>query len=74
MSSGACAQREAYDDIFICFPNENDANTRKRCHRAIGPLETFSKLSESTYDHRSIRIAVTSGRQHQRPHCNINQA
>ena len=61
MANGACAQRDNAE-IFICFENWDDKSTWKNCHRSIGPLEAFSKLPSSTYEHRKIRIAVTSGK------------
>ena len=61
MKNGACAQRDDVE-IFICFENRKDSSTWKNCRRSTGPLETFSKLPSSNYDHRSTRIAVTSGK------------
>ena len=60
MTNGACAQREN-NEVFICFENSSDLSTYKNCHRSNGPLERFVKLPSSSYDHRSTRIAVTSG-------------
>ena len=61
MTSGACAQRDN-QEVFICFENYSDSSTWKNCHRSNGPLEAFSKLPSSTYDHRDTRIAVTSSK------------
>ena len=61
MYRGACAQRDNRE-VFICFENYWDKSTNKNCHRSIGPLEVFTKLPSSTYDHRSTRIAVTTGK------------
>ena len=61
MTRGACAQRDNRE-VFICFEDVWDESTSKNCHRSTGPLEVFSKLPDSTYDHRQTRIAVTSGK------------
>ena len=60
MYYGACAQRDN-QEVLICFENGNFPATCKTCHRANGPLETFSELSSSTYPHARTSIAVTSG-------------
>ena len=61
MNAGACAQRDN-NEIFICFEDYYDRSTWKNCRRSNGPLEAFSELPTSTYDHRSTRVAVTSGK------------
>ena len=61
MYDGACAQRDN-QELFICFEDYDDSSTHKYCHRSTGPLESFSKLPSSNYDHRNGRIAVTSGK------------
>ena len=60
MIRGACAQRDN-QEVFICFDNVLDPSTSRNCHRSNGPLEAFTKLPSSTYDHGNTRIAVTSG-------------
>ena len=66
MNAGACAQRDNAE-IFICFYHKNwlyqDSfnGAYKNCQRATGPLEQFSRLPNSTFDHNRARIAVTSG-------------
>ena len=60
MRLGACAQRDDVE-VFICFENYDDESTFKNCRLSAGPLEAFSNLPSSTYDHGSARIAVTSG-------------
>ena len=57
---GACAQRDDAE-IFLCFTDVRDDSTYKNCHRSTGPLETFSKLPRSNYEHAGTRTAVTSG-------------
>ena len=61
MRYGACAQREDFE-IFICFEHVDDTRTYKNCRLSTGPLENFSNLPNSTYDHGNTRIAVTSGK------------
>ena len=61
MYLGACAQRDN-QEVYICFELESYLSQTKNCRRSIGPLEAFTKLPSSTYDHRSTRIAVTSGK------------
>ena len=61
MNSGTCAQRDNVE-IFICFEVWNDKSTWKNCHHSTGPLEAFSKLPSSTYEHRETNIAVNSGK------------
>ena len=60
MFLGTCAQRDNRE-VFICFEDWNYSPTWKNCHRSNGPLEAFSQLPSSIYDHRLTRIAVTSG-------------
>ena len=60
MYFGACAQRDN-QEVFICFEKVGDLSTYKNCHRSNGPLEPFTKLPSSSYNHRDARIAVTSG-------------
>ena len=60
MNDGACAQRDN-TEVFICFEVAYDPGTTKNCHRSNGPLEIFTKLPSSTFDHGFTRIAVTSG-------------
>ena len=62
MNYGACAQRND-EQIYICFEDLDDSSTGKNCHLANGPLENFSNLPSSTYNHANTRIAVTSGKQ-----------
>ena len=61
MNTGACAQRDDRE-VFICFEHWWDSSTNKNCRRSNGPLEAFSKLSKSTYDHRWTSIAAISGK------------
>ena len=61
LDRGACAQREN-QKVFICFENMSDSATYKNCHVSNDPLEAFSKLRTSKYDHRQSRIAVTSSK------------
>ena len=61
LNKGACAQRNNRE-VFLCFEDYDDSSTWKNCHRSTGPLEVFSRLPNSNYDHRSTRIAVTSGK------------
>ena len=63
MKYGACAQRDD-EEVFICFEDYKDSSTYKNCHVASGPLESFSNLPSSTYEHSNTRIAVTSGKPH----------
>ena len=59
---GACAQRDDAE-IFVCFEDYwGHDSSYKDCHYSTGPLEEFSKLPSSTYDHQNTRIAVTSGK------------
>ena len=61
MNKGACAQRDNRE-VFICFEHSFDSSTWKHCYRSNSPLEAFSEMPSSTYDHRMTRIAVTSGK------------
>ena len=61
MNTGACAQRDDRE-VLICFEHWWDSSTNKNCRRSNGPLEYFSKLSKSTYDHRWTSIAAISGK------------
>ena len=63
MNVGVCAQRDNVE-IFICFQyaKKKHGETWKTCLRSIGPLEPFSRLPSSTYNHRRTSIAVTSGK------------
>ena len=61
MYYGACAQRND-QEVYICFEVSNDSSTGKNCHVSSGPLENFSKLPSSSYEHRNTRIAVTNGK------------
>ena len=60
MYFGACAQRDN-SEIFICFPDVSNDDTKQRCWRATDPLKKFEPLTNSNYDHRATQIAVTSG-------------
>ena len=60
MDKGACAQRNDAE-VFICFADAFNNRTTRSCHRSTGPLESFSKLPDSTYHHGDTRIAATSG-------------
>ena len=71
MNAGACAQRHNAE-IFICFYREDwtgedeyGHGAYENCQRATGPLEKFSRLPNSTFEHNDARIAVTSGK----PYC-----
>ena len=61
MVSGACAQRNN-KEVFICFENRKDSSTNRKCRRSDGPLEVFTQLPNTDFDHAATRIAVTSGR------------
>ena len=61
MFLGTCAQRDNRE-VVICFEDHYDPSTWKNCHRSNGPLEAFSKIPNSTYDHRFTRIAITSSK------------
>lgn len=58
---GACAQRNDAE-VFICFESSVDGSTWKNCHRATGPLGSFTEVQKSTYGHGGTRIAATSGK------------
>ena len=61
MYHGACAQRND-QEVFICFEVFNEPSTSKNCYLANGPLDNFSSLPNSTYEHSNTRIAVNSGK------------
>ena len=59
LQKGACTEFE--NSIFICFPEADNEETCRKCLRATGPLETFQAVKDSTYCHKSIRIANDGG-------------
>ena len=44
--------------IFVCF----DMNDGKRCRRSTGPLEPFSEIALSTYDHLRIQTSCSDSK------------
>ena len=61
MRYGACAQRNDAE-VFICFEDKTGRLTWKNCHRATGPLGSFTEVQKSTFGHGGTRIAATSGK------------
>ena len=54
---GACAQRQN-KQVFLCFHR----TSRRECYESNGPLDSYTKLSRSNYDHLQVPIAVTDGK------------
>ena len=57
MGEGSCAIRDERD-VIICFIS---LEYGKNCYRSTSPLEDFTELPSSTFDHRNTRIAVNQG-------------
>ena len=57
MDGGSCAIRDERE-VLICFISWE---YWKNCYRSTSPLEDFTELPSSTFDHRNTRIAVNQG-------------
>ena len=57
---GACSVM-ANQFVFLCF-NFADSNDSKRCRRSNGPLEQFSEVALSTYEHRRILTSCSDSK------------
>ena len=55
---GACYVMGS-DTIWLCF-NYNDSNDYKRCRVGLNPLELFTQVQQSTYEHRAAKIAASN--------------
>ena len=53
---GCAAVNEA--SVYLCFGNSNGLN---QCHVGAEPLGSFSKVTESLFDHKYTRIAANEG-------------
>ena len=60
MFYGACAQRNDAK-IYICFEAYNNPATGRNCRQSDAPLDSFSQLPSSNYNHQNTRIAATAG-------------
>ena len=61
---GSCSMM-ANKHIFLCFSNSwgrNDPHDYNRCRRATGPLEQFSEVALSTYDHKATSISCSDSK------------
>ena len=46
------------DKIFLCF-NYANFYDYKRCRMALSPLESFTEVRQSTYEHSDANIAAS---------------
>ena len=46
------------DEIYLCF----SFSTSNKCRRASGPLEVFTEVADSIYNHREVRISASDGK------------
>ena len=59
---GCCAQR-SNEKVFLCFAWDSRRPTSsKDCHESNGPLEVFTELPSSNYEHSYTRTAATEGK------------
>ena len=53
---GACDVM-GIDKIWLCFGY--DANDYKRCRVGLNPLETFTQVQQTTFEHRGAKVAAS---------------
>ena len=54
---GSCSNVDD-QEIYLCFGD----NESKQCRSAIDPLESFTKIASSTFEHNRIRTAASSSK------------
>ena len=61
LSYGACDVM-GIDKIWLCFGL--DANAYKLCRVGLNPLETFTQVQQTTFDHRVAKVAASDSKSH----------
>ena len=59
--NGACSNVDDRE-IYICFDSNSDLESTKQCRSAVNPLEKFTKIALSSYDHLNARTAASSSK------------
>ena len=61
LSYGACDVM-GIDKIWLCFGL--DANAYKLCRVGLNPLETFTQVQQTTFEHRVAKVATSDCKSH----------
>ena len=58
---GSCSNM-ANEYVFLCFTNLDYSSDSKLCRRSTGPLEQFSELAASEYDHYASKTSCSDSK------------